>query len=336
MTNPQPLAGKVAVVAGATRGAGRGIARALAAAGAIVYCTGRSTRGNPSPYKRPETIEETAELIQSAGGAAIALRTDHTVEPEVESLFQRVLQDHGRLDILVNSIAGEDPLMGQWASFWETNLNEAAAILRQSLVSHILTAKHAAPHMIHRRSGLIVEVTENDTFLAGANTLAQIVKISHKALAALWAGELRPLGVTAVAITPGFLRSEAMLEHFRVTEANWPEGGRQDSNFLQSESPLYVGRAIAALAADPNVARHSGQSLSSWELSREYGFTDVDGRRPDWGAHDIDFSMLPASMLQALLDTATVQADWLQTLAGRTARYRDQLAAASRRNTMAK
>src|SRR5438093_12085783 len=157
-----PLEGQVALVAGATRGAGRGIARALGEAGATVYCTGRSVRGNPSPYRRPETIDETADMIVASGGAAVPVRVDHTVESEVEALFARVDREHGRLDVLVNSLAGEEPMMAQWNSFWKTNLKNGEAVFRQSLLSHIITAKHAAPLMIRKRRGLIVEVTEND------------------------------------------------------------------------------------------------------------------------------------------------------------------------------
>ena len=206
MSSPY-LSNTVAVVAGATRGAGRGIARALGEAGATVYCTGRSVRGNPSPYGRPETIEETAEMIASAGGNAIALRVDHTVEAEVHELFERVKQERGRLDVLVNSVAGEDPMMAQWASFWKTDLTNSDTIFRQALLSHIVTAKHAAPLMIEHRRGLIVEVTENDLLFAGGNVLAQVAKFSQKALAAIWAAELRKHSVAAIAITPGFLRS---------------------------------------------------------------------------------------------------------------------------------
>ena len=173
VTRHQSLAGAVAVVAGATRGAGRGIARALGEAGATVYCTGRSVRANRSPYNRPETVDETADMIHAAGGSAVALRVDHTVEEEVEALFQRVDREQGRLDVLVNSIAGEDPLMAQWCSFWKTDLTNAEAALRQSLLSHIITAKHAAPYMIRNRRGLIVEVTENDVLSAGGNPVTQ-------------------------------------------------------------------------------------------------------------------------------------------------------------------
>lgn len=317
----------VAVVAGATRGAGRGIARALGESGAVVYCTGRSVRGNPSPYKRPETIEETAEMITAAGGKAVAVRVDHTVEREVKQLFERVDREHGRLDVLVNSVAGEDPMMGEWASFWDANLANGEAILRQALLSHIITAKHAARLMIKKHRGLIVEVTENDTLIAGGNILAQIVKFSHKALAAIWAAELRPHGVAAVAITPGFLRSERMLEQFGVAEENWREAGKKDKNFLESESPLFVGRAVSALAQEPDVIARSGHLFSSWELSREYGFTDADGRRPDWGALDIDYSQLPQSLMKAIAEGAETQTAWLKVLLQRTERFQASLEA---------
>ena len=321
----EPLTGLVAVVAGATRGAGRGIARALGEAGATVFCTGRSVRGNRSPYNRPETVDETAEMISSAGGSAVALRVDHTVEGEVEELFLRVVRERGRLDILVNSIAGEDPLMAQWCSFWKTDLTKAETALRQSLVSHIITAKHAALHMIRNRSGLIVEVTENDFLSAGGNPVSQVVKLALKGLALNMAAELRPYGVAAVAITPGFLRSETMLERFGVTEETWRKGGKKDKNFLESESPLFVGRAVAALAGDPAILERSGQLLSSWEVGREYRFTDADRRRPDWGAAKIDFSGHPEELLQIMRAGAEIQLRWLSELTRRTKHFLGQL-----------
>jgi NAD(P)-dependent dehydrogenase (short-subunit alcohol dehydrogenase family) len=320
-TDRGSLAGQVAVVAGATRGAGRGIARALGEAGATVYCTGRSVTGRPSPYGRTETIDETAAMIVAAGGTAIAIRVDHTVDSEVQSLFSRVEQDHGRLDVLVNSVAGEDPMMGQWGSFWEVDLTNGEAILRQALLSHIITAKHAAPLMMRHGRGLIVEVTENDLLLAGGNVVTQVVKTSQKFLATIFASDLRPHGVAAVAMTPGFLRSERMLEHFGVTEANWREAGKKDSNFLESESPLFVGRAVAALAQDPDVMKRSGHLVSSWELGREYGFSDADGRRPDWGAKDLDFSVVPESLRALILDGLQFQREWLKVLSTRTEQY---------------
>ncbi len=321
------LKGQVAVVAGATRGAGRGIARALGEAGATVYCTGRSVTGRRSPYKRRETIDETAAMINDAGGRAIAVRVDHTREAAVQALFQRIARSHKRLDILVNSIAGEDPLLRQWGNVWQANLTHADRIVRQALTSRIITAKHAAPLMIRRRRGLIVEVTENDMLGAGGNPLAQAVKVADKVLALNWATELTPHHVTCVALTPGFLRSEKMLEHFGVTEENWRDGGKKDSNFLVSESPLFVGRAVAALAADPDVFERTGQLLSSWELSRQYRFTDYDGRRPDWGQHVIDWSVLPPSLVEMFRDGTDLELQWLTTLATRTRRFKRKIPA---------
>ena len=312
------LKGRVAVVAGATRGAGRGIARALAEAGAVVYCTGRSTRGNPSPYKRPETIDETAEMIAAAGGTAIPVRVDHANEAEVEALFARVDRERGRIDVLVDSVGGENPLMKHYGWFWTTDLANGSAVFEQSLLSHIITAKHAARMMTRDRRGLIVEVTESDVLGSGGNPLAQTVKLALKGLAMTMAAELKPHGAAAVAITPGYLRSESMLEHYGVTEANWRDAARQDSNFLCSETPLFVGRAVAALAADPDVMRHTGQLLSSWELSRGYAFTDVDGRRPDWGEHEIDWSGFPESFLEYFRAGGEIQTRWLETLSKRT------------------
>jgi NAD(P)-dependent dehydrogenase (short-subunit alcohol dehydrogenase family) len=321
----KPLEGQIALVAGATRGAGRGIARALGEAGATVYCTGRSVRGKPSPYKRPETIDETAEMITAAGGHAVAVRVDHTSEAEVKALFADIDKKHGRIDVVVCSIAGEDPLMKEWGSFWEANLENADVLLRQALVSHIITAKHAAAMMIRQRRGLIVEVTESDLLGAGGNPLTQTVKLALKALALNMAAELMPHGVAAVSITPGFLRSESMLEHFGVTEANWRDGGKKDSNFLNSESPLFVGRAVAALAGEPKILERSGQLFSSWELAREYGFTDADGTRPDWGASKIDFSGLPPWLVDIMRTGSELSIRWLDTLSARTQKFLAQI-----------
>src|SRR5579864_1001146 len=233
---PKPRAGRAALVAGATRGAGRGIARALGEAGATVYCTGRSVKGKPSAYGRPETIHETAAMIKAAGGAAIALRVDHTVEREVAALFRRILRAHRRLDIVVDSVAGEDPLLKRYGFLWQADLSDSDLMFRQGLTSRMVTAKHAALAMMPAKRGLIVEVTENDIIGGGANPIAHAVKTAQKVLPLQWAGEL--------AITPGFLRSETMLEHLGVTEARWREAGRKDPNFLVSESPLFIGRAI--------------------------------------------------------------------------------------------
>src|SRR4029453_3415630 len=321
----QPLARRVALVAGATRGAGRGIARALAEAGATVYCTGRSVKGRPSPYKRPETIDETAAMIKDAGGSAIAVRVDHTVESEVKALFRRILRAHKRIDIVANSVAGEDPMMGQWGSFWQADLKNADAIFRQALTSRIITAKHTALAMIPAKRGLIVEVTENDMLGGGGNPMAQAVKITQKILPLFWAAELKPRGVAVVAITPGFLRSESMLQHMGVTEDNWRDAGEKDSNFLQSESPLFVGRAVAALAADPQVMDRTGMLWSSWELARRYKFTDYDGRRPDWGRHAIDFSGLPTALVDLFRTGTDLEMTWLSAVLARTRKFKEKI-----------
>jgi NAD(P)-dependent dehydrogenase (short-subunit alcohol dehydrogenase family) len=297
----------------------------LAEAGANVYCTGRSVRGNPSPYARPETIDETAEMIRAEGGNGIAVRVDHTIEAEVEGLFEGIRREHGHVDVLVNCIAGEDPMGAQWGSFWKTDLQSGEAVFRQSLLSHIITAKHAALMMIPRRSGLIVEVTEGDTLMAGGNPLKVAVKLALKGLALNMAAELKPHGVASVAVVPGFLRSEKMLERFGVTEANWQDAGQTDKNFLESESPLFVGRAVTALAGDSRILERSGQLFSSWELAREYGFADADGRRPDWGALKIDFSRHPAFLLEYMRSGCEIQIEWLKKVLERTARFRSQL-----------
>jgi NAD(P)-dependent dehydrogenase (short-subunit alcohol dehydrogenase family) len=321
----KPLTGRVALVAGATRGAGRGIARALGEAGATVYCTGRSVKGRPSPYRRPETIDETAAMITAAGGKAIAVRVDHTDEAEVKALFRRILRAQRRIDIVVDSVAGEDPLMGTYGFLWQADLGTAEAIFRQCLTSRIITAKHAALAMMRARRGLIVEVTESDMIGGGGNPMSQSVKMAQKVLPLLWAAELAPHGIAVMAVTPGFLRSESMLQHFGVTEDNWREAGRKDSNFLQSESPLFVGRAIAALAADPKVQARTGMLFGSWELGRDYGLADYDGRRPDWGRHKIDFSTLPPEWIDLFRTGADLEIKWLTTLARRTRTFRTKI-----------
>jgi NAD(P)-dependent dehydrogenase (short-subunit alcohol dehydrogenase family) len=279
------LEGKVAVVAGATRAAGRGIACALGEAGATVYCSGRSIRGKPATEGRPETIEETAEMVTARGGLGIHAQTDHTVESEVQALFERVKEEQGRLDILVNDVWGGDSLTEFGKPFWQVSLDKGRLMLEQAVFSHIITSHCAAPLMIETGSGLIVEITDGDSFQYRGNIFYDLVKTSVIRLAFGMARELRKLKITAVAVTPGFLRSEAMLEHFGVTEENWQEGGKKDPNFLASETPFFVGRAVAALASDPNVFDKSGRVFSSWNLAQEYGFTDVDGRHPMWANH---------------------------------------------------
>jgi NAD(P)-dependent dehydrogenase (short-subunit alcohol dehydrogenase family) len=261
-------------------------------------------------------------LIAAGGGSATALRVDHTDERQVKALFRRILRAHKRIDVVVDSVAGEDPLMGQHAFIWQADPTAAETIFRQGLTSRIITAKHAALAMMSARRGLIVEVTENDIIGGGANPMAHAVKTAQKVLPLLWATELAKHGVTAVAITPGFLRSESVLQHFGVTEDTWREAGRKDSNFLQSESPLFVGRAIAALAADPELRNRTGMLLSSWELARDYGFTDYDGRRPDWGRHKIDFSVLPAEWIDLFRTGADLETRWLTTLAARARKFK--------------
>jgi NAD(P)-dependent dehydrogenase (short-subunit alcohol dehydrogenase family) len=293
----------------------------------MVYCTGRSVKGKPSPYGRPETIDETAAMIKAGGGRAIALRVDHTSESEVKGLFRRIMRAHKRIDVVVDSVAGEDPLMGSYGFLWQADLKNADAIFRQALTSRITTAKHAAIAMMQARRGLIVEVTENDIIGGGGNPMAQAVKMAQKVLPLLWAAELAPHGVAVVAITPGFLRSESMLQHLGVTEDTWCEAGKKDPNFLQSESPLFVGRAIAALAADAKVQGRTGTLVSSWELARDYGFADYDGRRPDWGRHKIDFSVLPPTWVDLFRTGADLEITWLTTLAARTKKFRAKVPA---------
>ena len=279
----QPLLNQVAVVAGATRGAGRGIARMLGAAGATVYCTGRSVRGHPATAGRPETIDETAELVTAAGGRGIAVRTDHTVEAEVERLFARVRADEGRLDVLVNDVWGGDALTEWGKPFWELSTPQGLQLLERAVHSHLVTSRHGVPLMVERNAGLVVEVTDGDTLGYRGNLFYDLAKNAVIRLAYAMAADLHAHGVTALALTPGMLRSEAVLDHFGITEANWRDAIADDPYFAESETPCYVGRAVAALAADPDVGARSGGLFSSWGLAKEYGFTDVDGRRPDWG-----------------------------------------------------
>lgn len=281
---PDALRGKVAVVAGATRGAGRGIARMLGAAGATVYCTGRSVRGRPATPGRPETLEETAELVTTDGGQGIAVRTDHTIEPEVEQLFARVRAEAGRLDILVNDIWGGDALTEWGTPFWELSTARGMELFERAVHTHVITSRHGAPLMVERNAGLIIEVTDGDTFGYRGNLFYDLAKNAVARLAYAMAADLHAHNVTALAVTPGFLRSEAVLDHFGVTEANWRDAIKKDEYFAESETPCFVGRAIAALAADPDIANKSGGLFSSWGLAKEYGFTDIDGRRPDWGS----------------------------------------------------
>jgi NAD(P)-dependent dehydrogenase (short-subunit alcohol dehydrogenase family) len=280
----RPLKGKIAVVAGATRGAGRGIARMLGEAGAFVYCTGRSTRGSPATPGRPESIDETADMIEAAGGSAVAVRVDHSKSDQVEALFARVRREKERLDILVNDVWGSDEIT-EWQPFWTLDTAKGFQMLDNAVRTHIVTSRYGAPLMIERKSGLIVEITDGDHSGYRGALFYDLAKMGAIRLASDMASDLHGTGVTALAVTPGFLRSEAVLEKLGVTEAIWREAVSKSKEFEESETPLYVGRAVAALAADPNVRRKSGQVLASWTLAKEYDFTDIDGRQPDFAGY---------------------------------------------------
>jgi NAD(P)-dependent dehydrogenase (short-subunit alcohol dehydrogenase family) len=286
MDGDKALRGTVAVVAGATRGAGRGIAVSLGEAGATVYVTGRSTRDGAASAGRPETIDETAEMVTARGGNGIPVRVDHTIEEEVKALFEQVRREQdGRLDLLVNDIWGGDEL-SEWGSpFWEQSLQKGFLMQERAAGSHIITAHYGAPLMVERGSGLIIEITDGVDYAYRGNFFYSLAKVSNIHTAEAMAADLAPYRVTALALTPGFLRSEAMLDRFGVTEENWRDGARTDPHFIASETPYYVGRAVVALASDPNVGERSGETLSSWDLAREYGFTDIDGRQPHWGEY---------------------------------------------------
>ncbi|MGW3107913.1 SDR family oxidoreductase [Streptomyces sp. NPDC001100] len=282
---PGPLEGKVALVAGATRGAGRGIAVELGEAGATVYVTGRTTRARRSEYDRPETIEDTADLVTAAGGRGVAVPTDHLEPAAVRALVDRIDAEQGRLDILVNDIWGGEHLFAWDAPVWEHDLDKGIRLLRLAVETHAITSHHALPLLLRRPGGLVVEVTDGtaeynrDTYrvsffydLAKSSVLRMAFALGH---------ELGPRGATAVALTPGWLRSEIMLDQFGVREDNWRDALDRVPHFAISETPRYVGRAVTALATDPQVARWNGQSLSSGGLAPVYGFTDMDGSRPD-------------------------------------------------------
>lgn len=284
-----PLGGKVALVAGATRGAGRGIAVELGAAGATVYVTGRSTRGQRSEYDRPETIEDTADLVSQAGGRGIAVPTDHLEVEQVRALVARIEREQGRLDVLVNDIWGGERLAEWYAPVWKHSLEDGLHLLRLAIDTHIITSHVALPLLIRRPGGLLVEMTDGTAEYNAAhyrlNLYYDLAKTSVIRMAWGLAQELEPHGCTAVSLTPGWMRSEMMLDHFGVTEANWRDAIPQNPGFERSETPHFVGRAVAALAADLEAHRWSGQSLSSVGLARVYGFTDLDGTQPDaWAA----------------------------------------------------
>lgn len=280
------LRDRVVLVAGATRGAGRGIAVELGAAGATVYCTGRTTRTQRSDYDRPETIEDTAERVTRAGGTGIAVRVDHTVPDEVRDLVRRVESEQGRLDVLVNDLGGEH-LMDWNKPIWEQDLIKGLQRLRTGIEAHMITSHFALGLLSRRAGGLVVELTDgtaevNERFYRNeCGAFFDVAKTALHRLARAQGEELAPLGGTAVSLTPGWLRSEMMLEHYDVTEENWRESAIAPPGFAIAESPAYVGRAVVALAGDPDVARWNTRSLSSGFLAKEYGFTDTDGSQPD-------------------------------------------------------
>ena len=286
--DPDALRGRVAVVAGATRGAGRGIAAALGEVGATVVCTGRTTRAQRSEYDRPETLEETAELVTDLGGVGIAVPTDHLDPEQVRRLRDRVRGDHGTIDVLVNDIWGAEVIKGgppDWFKpLWEHDLAAGLRILRLGVETHIVTSHALLPLLVERPGGLVVEVTDGTTAYNATHyrisMFYDLAKVAVNRLAFAQGYDLAPLGATAVAVTPGWLRSEMMLDNFGVTEATWREV-TDPADFALSESPRYVGRAVAALAADGQRARWNQQSLTVGQLATDYGFTDVDGSRPD-------------------------------------------------------
>ncbi|MFC5139179.1 SDR family oxidoreductase [Actinomycetospora rhizophila] len=279
------LTGCVALVAGATRGAGRGIAVELGAAGATVYATGRSTRAQRSEYQRDETVEDTADLVTAAGGTGIAVPTDHLDPDAVAALVARIERERGRLDVLVNDIWGGELLVEWDVPVWEHDLANGLRTLRLAIDTHLITAHHALRLLARRPGGLVVEVTdgtaEYNTEQYRLNVYYDLAKIAPIRLARSWAHELADHGGTAVAVTPGWLRSEMMLEHFGVTEETWRDALTAEPHFAISETPRFVGRGIAALAADPARHRWNAASTSSGELAQVYGVDDLDGSRPD-------------------------------------------------------
>jgi NAD(P)-dependent dehydrogenase (short-subunit alcohol dehydrogenase family) len=270
----KPLAGKIALVAGATRGAGRGIATALGEAGATVYCTGRSVAGAPGMANRPETIHETADLVTARGGHGIAVRADHTDPAQVAALFEQV----GAFDILVNDIWGCEDLVEWGKKLWEIDINNGLTIIDRALKTHIITGHYGLPRL--RKGGLVIEITDGDGYYYRGSFLYDLIKTAVIRMAFGLSQELKGREITAVAVTPGFLRSEWMLNHFGVTEANWRDAAEKVPEFIASETPLFVGRCIAALAADVDVSSRNGRVYASWDLAQDYGVNDADGTRP--------------------------------------------------------
>jgi NAD(P)-dependent dehydrogenase (short-subunit alcohol dehydrogenase family) len=292
-TTSKDLTDRIAVVAGGTRGAGRGIAVELGAAGATVYVTGRTTAAERSPIGRPETIEDTAHLVDEVGGTGIPVRIDHTEPEQVRTLIERIADGHGRLDILVNDVWGGDPLTEWDTPLWQHDLTNGIALLRNAVETHIITSWHAAPLLAKTPGSLLIEVTDGVSDRYRGSLFYDLAKAAAIRLAVAQAADLRPHGVTVVALTPGFLRSEAVLEHFGVDEAGWRNGIARDPNFAFSETPRYIGRAVASLAIDAHKLHRSGTATSTWELAKEYGFVDIDGTQPDWGQRARELGISP-------------------------------------------
>lgn len=281
----KPLEGKVALVAGGTRGAGRGIAMELGAAGATVYITGRTTRNEISEYGRPETIEETADLVNNLGGIGIAVQVDHLIHEQVQSLIEKIEKEHGKLDILVNDIWGSEYLVDGNTKVWEHSLKKGLRMLRLAIDTHLITSHYALPLLIKNEGGLVIEMTDGTKEYNNENyrlpMFYDLAKSSVIRIAEGLAHELEQHHCTAVSLTPGWMRSEIMLDHYGVKEENWRNATEKEPHFVISETPRYVGRAVAALAGDPEVSRWNGQSMSSGKLAQVYGFTDLDGSQPD-------------------------------------------------------
>ena len=296
------LAGKTAVVTGATRGCGRAIAVELGRAGATVYVTGRTTRASASPMKRPETIEETAELVEQAGGQAIAMRCDFTSVSDVDALRVRVESDVDGIDILIDDVWGGDMYLDFTRPFWEAPLENALSMVHNALDTHLIALHRLLP-LVLKRNGLVIEVTDgdNDDYVP-AGIPYHVSKSGIRAIGRGLGAELAKHGSVGFAVTPGFLRSESMLDIFEVTEENWRDSTIAPHDFKMSETPYYLARGVAALAQDPDVSRFAGRTVASWTLMHEYGFTDLDGTRPDWGRWATE-------VREAGLDTATTPDD---------------------------
>src|SRR5688572_14178659 len=316
----KPLRGRVAVVAGATRGAGRGIARMLGEAGATVYCTGRSSRVQPNASShvhagRPETIEETADMVTADGGTGIAVRVDHTAEDQVVALFERVGREQSRLDVLAIVMTGQP---ASWKNFLEETPAEGKTFVDGWIWPHVVTAWHGAKLMTRHRGGLIVELVEQDNVGYHGAFYFDMMEILLKRLVLGLANDLGKSGITAVAVAPGFMRTEAILEGFGVTEANWRDalGNPQAAamGWGGSETPCFVGRAVAALAADPDVARKNGGIYTTRSLSEEYGFTDVNDTCPDYEVLAAAFEQAKSTFLAPMIEASEfVKVNWKLT-----------------------